>query len=282
MSYATLLVHVEADAAADSRLALAVDLANRFDARLIGVGAELYRIPSVGYDGYEGGDDAMGVLVAELAAAVDADLARAGEKFQAAAALVRQGADWRAAVEFPVNEVAAQARAADLVVASLGRRDGGSAYSVAAPGALVLQTGRPVLAVPPQATGLHAAKVLIAWKDTRESRRAAHDALPFLKGAAEVLLTEVVESPAAVAASEARLADVAAHLSRHGVKSRASVAVEETDSAAAEQLLDLAARQGAELIVAGAYGHTRLQEWVFGGFTRALLAQSAIAVLFSH
>lgn len=280
MTYATLLVHVEADVAADARLALAVDLANQFDARLIGVGAELYRIPPV--DGYAGGDYGMGAVVAELAADVDADLARAQAKFNAAGAAVRQGTDWRAAVQFPIAEIAAEARAADLVVTSLGRRHGESDYSIATPGALVLQTGRPVLAAPPEAAALAAAKVLVAWKDTRESRRAIHDALPFLKRATDVVLTEIVESREFAAAAEARLADVAAHLARHGVKSQVSIAVEEKGATAAHQLLDIAGRHKADLIVAGGYGHTRFQEWVFGGFTRALLAQAAAAVLLSH
>ena len=282
MTYATLLVHVEADAAADARLALAVDLANQFDARLIGVGAELYRTPLMGSEGYAGGDYGMGAIMAELADDVDADLLRAREKFQAAASAVREGADWRAAVQFPVSEIAAEARAADLVVTSLGHRRGGSDYNIAAPGALVLLAGCPVLAAPPEATKLTAAKVLVAWKDTRESRRAMHDALPFLKRATEVILTEIVGNRDAAAAAESRLADVASHLARHGVKAQTSVTVEEKGATAAHQLLDVAGRQKADLIVAGGYGHARFQEWVFGGFTRALLAQASTAVLFSH
>lgn len=107
---------------------------------------------------------------------------------------------------------------------------------IAARGALVLQTGRPVLAVPPEATALSAAKVIVAWKDTREARRAIHDALPFLKRAAAVTLTEIVGGGDAIAASEARLADVAAHLARRGVRSQASVAIEAKGSPAAHQL----------------------------------------------
>jgi nucleotide-binding universal stress UspA family protein len=282
MTFTSLLVHVEAAPPADARLALAVDLANQFNAKLIGIGAELYRAPIVGYDGYSGAEYGVGAMLAEEVANVEADLQHAREKFQAAASAVRQGTDWRAAIQFPIAEIADEARAADLIVTSLGRKKGGSDYNFAAPGALVLQTGRPVLAAPPGATTLNAAKVIVAWKDSRESRRAIHDALPFLQRATTVLLTEIVEGRESAVAAEARLADVGVHLLRHGVKTQPSVLVEEKGSSASRQLLDVAERQDADLIVAGGYGHTRFQEWVFGGFTRALLAQSDRAVLFSH
>lgn len=273
MSFATLLVHVEADPLADRRLALAVDLANQFDAKLIGVGAEFYRTAYYGDDGY--------AMAAEMET-VEADLKRAEEKFRSAAAAVRRGWDWRASVRFPVAEVAAEARAADLVITSRSGRRDASDYNVALPGALILQTGRPVLVAPPDAVQLKVASVVVAWKDTREARRAVSDALPFLQRAQTVHLTEICDSKDAAPAATNRLADVADHLLRHSVKATVSVGLSEKDATAPHHLLDVAERQHADLIVAGAYGHSRFQEWVFGGFTRALLAQTARAVLFSH
>jgi nucleotide-binding universal stress UspA family protein len=278
MSFATLLVHVEADPTPDPRLALAIDLANQFDAKLIGVGAEFYRTAYY--------DFGVGTLIAaEMDAemdSVDADLKRAEEKFRSAADAVRQGWDWRTAVRFPLAEVAAEVRAADLVVTSRSGRGGASDYKVALPGALILQTGRPVLVAPPDAVQLKVASAVVAWKDTREARRAVSDALPFLKRAQKVHLVEICESKDAAPAATTRLADVADHLLRHSVNATVSVEVDEKDATAAHHLLDVAERHDADLIVAGAYGHSRFQEWVFGGFTRALLAQTARAVLFSH
>lgn len=281
MAFATLMVHVEADPASDPRLALAADLANRLDAKLIGVGAELWRVSGIAAGGY-GIDYGSGAVIAAELGAVEADLKRAEEKFRRAAAGVRHGSDWRAAVRFPLDEIAAEARAADLVITSRSHRQDASDHNVAAPGALVLKTGRPVLVVPPEATRLEVASVLVAWKDTREARRAVSDALPFLQNAEKVQLVEICDSSDAAPAATKHLEDVADHLSRHGVKATLSVHVEEKDATAPHQLLDLAALQPADLIVAGGYGHSRLQEWVFGGFTRALLAQAARAVLFSH
>ena len=277
MSFKALLVHVEADPAPDPRLALAIDLANQFGAKLIGVGAELYRSYYSGGDGYGAGY----LMVAEMDA-VDADLKRAEVKFRSAASAVREGADWRAAVQFPPVEVAAEARAADLVITSRSGRVGTSDYNIAQPGALILQTGRPVLVTPPHAARLNVASVVVAWKDTREGRRAVSDALPFLQRAETIQLVEICDNKAAAPATTARLTDVANHLLRHGVKATVNADIAEREAAAAEQLLDIAERAKADLIVAGAYGHSRLQEWVFGGFTRALLAQTAHAVLFSH
>ncbi len=279
MSFKTLLVHVEADPPSDPRLALAIDLANQFDAKLIGVGAEFYRSLYYGGDGLDYG---AGYLIAAEMESIEADLKRAAEKFRNAAAAVRGGWDWRAAVQFPLAEIAAESRAADLVITSRSFRRGVSGYNFAAPGALMLQTGRPVLVAPPEAAQLTVASVLVAWKDTREARRAVSDALPFLQAAERVQLVEICDGEDAAPSATARLADVADHLLRHGVKAAVSVDIADKDATAAEQLLDVAERQKADLIVAGGYGHARFQEWVFGGFTRALLAQTARAVLYSH
>jgi nucleotide-binding universal stress UspA family protein len=278
MTYTTLLVPIEADPENDSRLALAVDLANQFDAKLIGVGAELWRTWVVGGE-FDGEYVAETINQAEMAA--EADLQRAKTKFQAAVSAVRQGADWRSAIQFPMLQVAAEARAADLVVTSPSRGRGRSDHNVAAPAALALQIGRPVLVAPADVKSLELGRVLVAWKDTREARRAVADALPILKRAKAVLVAEIC-GHAEVPAAEARLADVAQYLRRHGVIATTRVGHEERDVSSAQQLFELADAHAADLIVAGAYGHSRLGEWMFGGFTRALLAQTQRAVLLSH
>ena len=281
MSFKTVLVHVDGEASPDPRLALAIDLANQFEAMLLGVGAEFYMSSYYGGD-YGGYGYGAGYLIAAGMESVEADLKRAEAKFRNAAAQVRAGSDWRARMEFPLTQVAAEARAADLIITSRSVRRGTSDYNVAHPGALIMQTGRPVLVTPPEASALTVASVVVAWKDTREGRRAVSDALPFLQRAKTVHVVEICENKAAVPATAVRLADVANHLLRHGVQATVDADISERDATAGDQLLDVAERRNADLIVAGAYGHSRFQEWVFGGFTRALLAQSARAVLFSH
>jgi nucleotide-binding universal stress UspA family protein len=278
MTYATLLVPVEAEPPIDHRLSLAIDLANQFDATLIGVGAEVWRPPIRGGD-FDGGY-APSVYAAEMAF-LEADLKRSEAKFKAAGAGVRQGMDWRSATASPIAKIAAEARAADLVVTSRSARLGASEDNVAKPGALVLQAGRPVLVAPPEADKLDLSCAVIAWKDTREARRAMADALPLLKRAGAVVVAEVCYHSDA-ASAKVRLDDVAAQLLRHGVSASTTVCVEEIDVRAIDQFLELADQHKAGLIVAGAYGRSRFQEWVFGGFTRGLLAQTKRAVLLSH
>jgi nucleotide-binding universal stress UspA family protein len=276
MTFKSMLVHVEGEPVQDPRLHLAIDLANQFSSYLIGVGAEFYNSSYYGFE-YIPVD-----LISAEKESVEANLKRAEEKFRRAAAAVHEGSDWRAVVQFPLVELAAEARAADLVITSRSARRGASDYNIAHPGALIVQTGRPVLVTPPDAARLNVASIVVAWKDTREGRRAVSDSLPFLQRAELIQLVEICENKAAAPATAARLADVANYLGRHGVKTIVNADIAERDATAAEQLIDIAERQKADLIVAGAYGHTRFQEWVFGGFTRALLAQTARAVLFSH
>jgi nucleotide-binding universal stress UspA family protein len=142
-----------------------------------------------------------------------------------------------------------------------------------------MQVGRPVLVVPPGAEAFALDRVLIAWKDTRETRRAILDALPLLKKAAHVTLAEIaVEDRLALARKH--LEEVVVWLGRHGVKAEgvASLSTGEDPS----QLYAIVKERGANVIVAGAYGHSRLREWVLGGVTRDLLLRADLCALVSH
>lgn len=279
MSFKTLLVHVEANTSPDVRLSLAVDLANQLHAKLLGVGAEFFRSPYYGGDGI---DYFAGDLIAAEMEFIESDLKSAEAKFRAAAAAVREGHEWRGSVRFPVAAVAAEARAADLVITSRSSATGASDYNIALPAALILQAGRPVLVTPPDTAQLTVKRAVVAWKDTREARRAVSDALPFLQGAEKVHLVELCDGAEAIPAATDRLTHLADYLLRHGVSATIGADIEGRDANAPHQLLDVAERHNADLIVAGVYGHSRLREWVFGGFTRALLDQTKRAILFGH
>jgi len=147
-------------------------------------------------------------------------------------------------------------------------------------GALTLKAGRPVLLAPPGVRSLAARRVVIAWKDTREARRAVRDALPFLHMANEVIILEVCELDGEQKAQH-RLKDVANYLARHQITVVAE-RVRPVDGTVSNTLLRLVEEQSVDLIVAGAYGHSRLGEWVFGGMTQDLLNGSPVCCLFSH
>jgi nucleotide-binding universal stress UspA family protein len=182
-------------------------------------------------------------------------------------------------LDYPRTMVPREARAADLLI--IGReRVAGDPYFSLNPGNTVLRAGRPVLVVPDGIDALPAKRVMIAWKDTRESRRAVADALPFLRRADDVMLVEVCEH-GAEAQSEQHIGDVANYLARHQIKVAAKAFLH-TERPVAEELLRFARDERADLIVSGAYGHSRLGEWIFGGVTRDLLATSPLCCLLSH
>jgi nucleotide-binding universal stress UspA family protein len=143
-----------------------------------------------------------------------------------------------------------------------------------------MQAGRPLLVVPDSCNWLDLRRLLIGWKDTAEARRAAADALPILRKATDVTVVEIVEEPADRAAALSRVRDVVAWLSRHGV--RASELVPQQCGEAATQLERIASDLGAGVVIAGAYGHSRLREWILGGVTRRLINPSNRCSLLSR
>ena len=143
-----------------------------------------------------------------------------------------------------------------------------------------MEAGRPVFFVPPEVEWLKLNTVLVAWKDTREARRAVWDSLPLLQRAREVTVAEVVEGEEDPDAARNRVNDVAGWLARHGVT--ADIIVPEATENAGEQLDLIAGDISADVVVAGAYGHTRLGEWLFGGVTRDLVSRSSRCSVLAH
>ena len=273
MSYAALLVHVDVEPYCEPRVLLAVDLAERFHATLMGVAGWAPR-PAFTAEGV--------IIDAELTARelqdMTARLSEAEHKFRGAARPIRH-LEWRSALDFPIEVVAREARAADLLIVGRGHA-AGEWYHSLDPGSTVLRAGRPVLAVPAEIERLSARRVVVAWKDTRECRRAVRDALPFLQEAEEVLPLEVCERGTEEQA-EKRLDDVTNYLVRHRVAVGAKAYLH-AKGTIASKLLGFAKDEKADLLVAGGYGHSRLGEWIFGGVTRELLETSQICCLLSH
>jgi len=269
MSYATLMVHVENE---PSRVRLAADLARRFQATLIGIAARA-SMPVV--TGEDAAVDAA--LLQQEDAGVKAFLDKAGEGFRSVAAEYGITVEWRSAPDFPDDFVVQEGRSADLLI--IGPRSK-AAYRSLEAGSLLLNAGRPVLVVPNEIASLAVRHVVVAWKDTRESRRALRDALPFLRLAESVFLVEVA-AWGAEANAVPRLKDVGRFLARHHITNVAERVLPD-EPIAADVLLRFAQEQSADLIVAGAYGHSRLGEWIFGGVTRELLDRSPVCCLFSH
>jgi nucleotide-binding universal stress UspA family protein len=273
MSYATLMVYVDADNTPEQRVHLAASLADKFNATLIGLSALAIRSPFV----------AERVVIQEVIRDVineiRAKLASKENWFRSIAGDDHRKLEWRPVLNFPSEALAREARSADLVV--LGQSKGvRNAYTSLDLGRAVLKIGRPTLVVPNGVDSLRAAHVVIGWKDTREARRAVQDSLPFLREATRVTIVGICESGEENAARE-RLDDVARYLMRHRISGSPRVILHQEGSGAA-LLIRFAQDEAADLLVTGAYGHSRLGEWILGGMTQDLLATSPICCLMSH
>ena len=189
MSYSTVMVHVDLGSPGsmtERRVKLAGSLADSFDARLIGVAAQPCYLP------------VSGIATACAPGLVENEQDRIRDELAQAEAVFRRGAgarnriEWRSAISLPVPFIAEQARAADLIVVSRQAQSDASAWRFGvSPEELVLTVGRPVLIACPYDNDFSAQRVIVAWKDTREARRAVSDALPLLKAAKEVFVVAI-------------------------------------------------------------------------------------------
>ncbi len=275
MIYSSVMVHLDLDEPNDARLHVAGDLAEQFDARLIGI-ASCQPQPSV----YANGMLAQR-LVRELEAEANEKLNSLEQRFRTAYQNRIGNVEWRRAYATPVEFVAQEARTADLVITGADRMGGLSdPLWRLDPSELVMKLGRPMMVVPPETDRLRLASVVVGWKDTREARRATVDALPLLQRAKEVTVVEIIADDDDRPAAGRRVADVAAWLGRHQVDAYHKVANQ--GDGAVDQLLHHSSDIGADIIVAGAYGHSRVREWVFGGVTRDLITRSDRCSVLSH
>jgi nucleotide-binding universal stress UspA family protein len=192
--------------------------------------------------------------------------------------------EWRDedAGSFPVIEVILEhARAADLVVASQTDRAWPGSERLDVAHLIAVESGRPVLIVP-NASRLNriGTRILLAWNGSREAARAAFDALPILKQAEATTIVQI--EPETDEESEQSLGlHICDALLRHGVKCDETKRVT-SQGGVGPTLITQAETLGADLLVMGCYGHSRLREFIFGGATRYLLEKMNLPVLMSH
>jgi nucleotide-binding universal stress UspA family protein len=271
MTFSSIMVHLDLEVSNNPCLRVALGLADTFEAKLIGIAAAIAE-PS-----YYPGEVFTEASLEQLRSDITNRLAQTEDRFRAASS--PRPIEWRSAIAPPVEYVTREARAADLLV--IGAQRNGLVSDLAGnldPGDLVMQIGRPILVVPPQVKSLELKLAMVCWKDTREARRAVSDALPLLHEVQEVVVVEVIHDESDRDAAHRRVDDVISWLERHGIGAFARVFYCPEREDPMEKLF----QYGADLIVAGAYGHTRLREWVFGGFTHDLLHRSPLCALLVH
>jgi nucleotide-binding universal stress UspA family protein len=283
MTYKTILVHCDASRTVAGRLAAAADVAQRFEARLVALHArEPFEVAS-----FVDGGMAIGTLMEAYRSGCDAAEKTAHAAYDKATKGRNFPAEWRVTEAFSDDALTTSGRYADLLVIGQADPDDPAGSRNDLPEAMAFATGRPVLVVPQIGAVSSAGKpgvgktVLLCWNASRESARAAADALPFLRAADKVIVLVVDPDVSPNGHGEEPGADVATWLARHGVNVTVQRDVA-ADSGIGEVILSRAADCGADLIVMGLYGHSRLREMVLGGASRTLLSSMTVPVLMSH
>jgi nucleotide-binding universal stress UspA family protein len=281
MSYKDLLVILDSETASRGRVELAATLAERFAAHLVG----LYPLPVAEVPRHFGYYEPalLDPFFRELREKAQEACDKEREAFEHEANLRGLSAEWRVTEVGAGSDPALHARYADLTI--LGQLDPDHAETELIrprPELITLASGRPILVVPYaghyETVGR---RVLIGWNATREATRAVNDAMPLLIEADVVTVLTIDARDGPDGHGELPGADIALHLARHGVKAT----VERTVSAgisAGDVLLSRAADLGADLLVIGAYGHSRVRELLLGGATRSILQSMTLPVLMSH
>ena len=276
MSYRTILVHVDGSSNAAARIALAAGLAD--DAHLVGLA--MAGVPRYMLAG--GPFGTSGSFIADY-------LAQAQQKADAALAQFDQIAE-RAGVQSrerrrseddDYNGLCLQARYADLVVLGQNAGQEGSKLLQDLPEYVILNCGRPVLLAPEQSPASIGKRALIAWNGSVQAAKAVSAALPLLRRSGKAVVA--VFDPKVGSSSghgEEPGADIALYLARHGVEVEVQVRPHAPDTGHA--LLSLASDLDADLLVMGAYGHSRFREVMLGGATRTVLATARLPVLMMH
>jgi nucleotide-binding universal stress UspA family protein len=281
MSYKDLLVVLDSGAPARGRIELAAALAERFEAHLVG----LYPLPTPERPREFGYYDPalLDPFFLEMRERAQAMADEVREAFEHVTGLRGLSAEWRLLPEGPEADPALHARYADLTILGQLDPDRGEADMIRPrPEQVTLASGRPVLVVPYaghfDSVGR---RVLIGWSATREAARAVNDAMPLLAAAEVVTVLTIDPREGPRGHGEVPGADISLHLARHGVKAEIERTVS-ADLPVGEVLLSRAADLGADLLVMGAYGHSRARELLLGGATRTLLRSMTVPVLMSH
>lgn len=285
MALKDILVHLDNGLRSEARLGVAVALARQHGAHLTGIC--VIDIPNTEY--FYG--SAMSFAASGPEQIVDRMRADAAAACAATEATFRDRlrredveGEWRLVEGDTPTTLALHARYSDLAVIGQPnpydrRQDAGRHATIVTP---LLSCGRPILAVPFAGDcSVLGEQVLVAWNASREAARAVNDAMPILERAKKVTILAVNPQQGIAGHGDVPAADIALHLARHGVKAVAAHTVA-TGIADGEALLSYAADLGIDLIVAGAYGHSRAREMVFGGVTRTLISEMTVPVLLSH
>jgi nucleotide-binding universal stress UspA family protein len=270
-----LIVHVDNSASCATRIGLAARLAKPFDAHLIGVYAQNPTFMPLGEESLQS-LEAVAVAAPE-SMEYDPQIVRSEEKaaeraFRTIISKHKIVAQWRTMVGAAADVVVAFSRFTDMVLVGQTAPAGEDLA-----GEVALRSGRPVLVIPDAGSAPRSIEsVLVAWDASREAARALHDALPLLQRATQVTVLSV-----GPAEKELPGIDIGEHLKRHGIQAR-FVQANDAELNAGPAVLAQANELACDLIVMGAYGHSKLRERVLGGTTYYVLKHMITPLLLAH
>ena len=280
MAIKNILVHVDSSTQSAAIVKAAASVAKKFDAGLNG----FHVLPDVAVAAaVPGGGMVSATIVEDMQEDAEKRAGRAEEIFRKAADELASPDGWVCVDSMGIGSRAAAARVAyyaDLVVMGrLGEEDEPVASGVY-PQDLVVDSGRPLLFMPPTDGPASIGKtVVVAWSESREAARSVQDALPFLMAADTVKIVSVVKKDEDGSESVRKMARL---LKDHGIEGAAETVTAQDDQSTSGALFDYARKVGADLMVAGAYSHSRLREGIFGGVTKSIFDSAPLPVLLSH
>jgi nucleotide-binding universal stress UspA family protein len=285
MAVKDLLVHLDASPRADVWLSIAAGLAAKHGAHLTGLAVidlpppdVFYGFPSAFMDVQRAED-----VIARLREARMEEIAAVETRFRDRLRVDGLAGEWRVVEGDTAEVLSLHGRYADMTI--VGQRDpalAGASPSSDLSVSTLMGTGRPLLVVPFAGTFDRVGEnVLVGWNATAEAARAVNEAIPLMQTASKVTVLSINPRRGIGGDGDVPAADMALHLARHGIRAEAAHTVA-NDIAEGDALLSYAADIGADLLVCGMYGHSRLRELAVGGVTRSLLTEMTIPVFMVH
>ncbi|MEN5157398.1 universal stress protein [Achromobacter spanius] len=277
--YRRITVHLDHGFDCTRRTALALGLAKRHKAELVGVYA------SSAPPQYYYGESVMMSRTLNIMKNLQAQNRGAVENaFLEAAAAADVPAAVRAGESSPSATVALHGRASDLIIVSQQNRDDvEAAHENEFVEQTLLTAGRPVMVLPSSGDfPVVGDRVLLCWDGSREAARALADAAPLLQGASHVVVLTMDEGAATRNVESIPFEDLATYCVAHGIPAPDHVRRDIKGVGVGSTILNAAADYSADLIVMGAYGHSKFREWAMGGATASILRSMTVPIMFSH
>jgi nucleotide-binding universal stress UspA family protein len=277
--YRRITVHLDHGFDCTRRTALALGLAKRHKAELVGVYA------SSAPPQYYYGESVMMSRTLNIMKNLQAQNRGAVQNaFLEAAAAADVPAVVRAGESSPSATVALHGRASDLIIVSQQNRDDvEAAHENEFVEQTLLTAGRPVMVLPSSGDfPVVGDRVLLCWDGSREAARALADAAPLLQGASHVVVLTMDEGSATRNVESIPFEDLATYCVAHGIPAPDHVRRDIKGVGVGSTILNAAADYSADLIVMGAYGHSKFREWAMGGATASILKSMTVPIMFSH